>query len=350
MARPGVSYVDVAKAATKLIEQDINPTVEEVRKVLGTGSNSTINRHLRDWRSKQGQQLEAQKGIPSSLLIAVKGLYDAMNEGAEQKITRMEEAAQQKVVEIEQQRKETTSANAALILENKELENKLDEALSQIDKLTTKLDSTEQALSQQITENNSLSQRLLDKKDEIKRIENQTQHAQKNLEHYRESIRQQREEEKLAHDTALMNAEHQLRTQQGLYADCKAENKQLHQNRLDLENKLEAIQVELAKAQKQSQATELELKKQALNYNQLQKDYDTIVKSNGQINEELDASKENMAKINVQLVKEQERINSLQDSILKAEDTIVVLRDKNMFLIQEKTELATMLKKVETVK
>lgn len=38
MARIGIGYLDVAKAAVMLKEQGINPTVEEVRKSLGSGS------------------------------------------------------------------------------------------------------------------------------------------------------------------------------------------------------------------------------------------------------------------------------------------------------------------------
>ena len=35
MPRPGVTYVDVAKAATQLAEQNIRPSIEAVRGVLG---------------------------------------------------------------------------------------------------------------------------------------------------------------------------------------------------------------------------------------------------------------------------------------------------------------------------
>ena len=37
MARPGVTYLDVAKTAIQLVEQKIYPSIEEIRKALGTG-------------------------------------------------------------------------------------------------------------------------------------------------------------------------------------------------------------------------------------------------------------------------------------------------------------------------
>ena len=78
MARPGITYLDVARAAVQLKEQGLNPTVAEVRQILKTGSNSTINRHLRDWEEKQGDRIDAEKGIPAALLTVVRGLYDGL--------------------------------------------------------------------------------------------------------------------------------------------------------------------------------------------------------------------------------------------------------------------------------
>ena len=68
MARPGVTYLDVAKTAIQLVEQKIYPSIEEIRKALGTGSNSTINKYLREWRSKHGNQAELEQGLPESLV------------------------------------------------------------------------------------------------------------------------------------------------------------------------------------------------------------------------------------------------------------------------------------------
>jgi hypothetical protein len=73
MARPGVTYLDIAKAATHLVEQGHYPSIEAVRHVLGTGSNGTISRYLKAWREKQGNRLEAEQGLPETLLVVVKG-------------------------------------------------------------------------------------------------------------------------------------------------------------------------------------------------------------------------------------------------------------------------------------
>jgi len=60
MGRPGVTYLDIIKAATQLVEQGQYPSIEAVRHILSTGSNGTINRYLKAWRDKQGNRLEAE--------------------------------------------------------------------------------------------------------------------------------------------------------------------------------------------------------------------------------------------------------------------------------------------------
>ena len=53
MARSGITYTEVSNAAKQLIAAGRSPTVETIRITLGTGSNSTINAHLRDWKTRQ---------------------------------------------------------------------------------------------------------------------------------------------------------------------------------------------------------------------------------------------------------------------------------------------------------
>ncbi|WP_246221825.1 DNA-binding protein, partial [Marichromatium bheemlicum] len=53
MARPGITYKEVAAAAEALTEQGETPSIKRVRDHLGTGSPNTIHRHLSAWRAEQ---------------------------------------------------------------------------------------------------------------------------------------------------------------------------------------------------------------------------------------------------------------------------------------------------------
>lgn len=53
MPRPGLTYDDVAQAANTLNQQGTNPTIQNIRESLGTGSPITISKHLKTWKEAQ---------------------------------------------------------------------------------------------------------------------------------------------------------------------------------------------------------------------------------------------------------------------------------------------------------
>ena len=73
MARIGVTLQDVEDAAARLKLQGKPPTVARVREFLGTGSNSTIAKHLKSWRDNQYANLQTSlpESIPKSLIPAI---------------------------------------------------------------------------------------------------------------------------------------------------------------------------------------------------------------------------------------------------------------------------------------
>lgn len=50
MARHGITYNDVAKAAMHSLKTNKTPTVDGIRIILGTGSKTTITKHLKEWK------------------------------------------------------------------------------------------------------------------------------------------------------------------------------------------------------------------------------------------------------------------------------------------------------------
>lgn len=59
MARQGISKAQVYTAAAELREEGIAPTVQAVRERIGSGSYSTINTHLADWKAENAAQAVA---------------------------------------------------------------------------------------------------------------------------------------------------------------------------------------------------------------------------------------------------------------------------------------------------
>lgn len=74
--RDGVSFEDVKRAAEKLTQEGLPVTLRSVRAELGTGSLSTIQRHLQAWRMLSLPQPDAQSPLSVQVLRALATEFD----------------------------------------------------------------------------------------------------------------------------------------------------------------------------------------------------------------------------------------------------------------------------------
>lgn len=105
MARPGVAYLDVAKAAQQLVAAGRIPTIEGIRISLGTGSNSTLGNHLRTWKLKQeqNQQIATKENIPEELIAALKGIWEQVINQSDEKVQTIQHEAQNELISLKQE-------------------------------------------------------------------------------------------------------------------------------------------------------------------------------------------------------------------------------------------------------
>lgn len=85
MARIGVTLEDVSDAAARLLLDGKSPTVALVRQYLGTGSNTTISRHLKSWRAdnrKRSKNLLTDS-MPEKLIPTFESLWNTALSEAE---------------------------------------------------------------------------------------------------------------------------------------------------------------------------------------------------------------------------------------------------------------------------
>ena len=80
--RTGVTLADVARAADQLLADGERPTVEGVRKFLGTGSPATVNNLLKDYY----QALPARLNMPAAIATAATDLYKVIRGTALQEV------------------------------------------------------------------------------------------------------------------------------------------------------------------------------------------------------------------------------------------------------------------------
>ena len=100
MARIGITYEEVELTAEHLLQEGVEPTIERIRFTLGTGSNTTISKYLKEWRSVRLKAnpniLPALKTPPDPVNQAVARVWQQLQEENEAKIKEIEADVQNK--------------------------------------------------------------------------------------------------------------------------------------------------------------------------------------------------------------------------------------------------------------
>jgi len=194
MGRPGISYHDVAKAAQQLVGENKNPTIETIRQRIGSGSSSTIAPHLRTWKTKQGDTLEiaTKENLPEDFVALMKGLWQRVNDKADEQVTLMKQHHEQASNGYREQQQAFTK-------EKEIWEQKFKQLAQTHEQLARDKLGVEQTLISAHADNTtlkvqqeSLEQHLQEKQTRIDELKQLHLQSQNNLEHYRESAREQR--------------------------------------------------------------------------------------------------------------------------------------------------------------
>ena len=266
MARPGVTYHDVANAALEIQGQGKYPTVENVRACLGTGSSSTIGPHLRDWRMQQDgtSQLAVKENIPAELVSLVKGLWERVVHLGDEKIKIIEDTCEQTVKQLQAETEQRQLDLKNLQGQHHQLQQEkllltgekahLEEEMRALKEECASLLSGKETLAKQLEENQA-------RIDELHRLHQQ---VQANLEHYREAVREQRlldqrqfeqreqqlEQQGKALQTAVKQAEQKLALLEQQHTHVTQEKLQLKELNESLNQQIEKIKIHLLETEK----------------------------------------------------------------------------------------------------
>lgn len=88
--RTGVTLIDITRAADQLLAEGERPTVDGVRKVLGTGSPATVNNLLKEYY----QALPTRLNLPAAIATAAAELYQKIRETAQGEVAEKQEIFQ----------------------------------------------------------------------------------------------------------------------------------------------------------------------------------------------------------------------------------------------------------------
>ena len=267
MARGGVNKAVVQAARLAILARGENPSIDAVRIEMGnTGSKTTIHRYLKELDDGVERAEAPPAPIDDELAGLVSRLAQRLKEQAQEPIDQARE-------QFEQQRKELETRLQAADQANTQLQEHYEVQSLALTQESEALQDTRALLQTEQTRNAGLNQaladfelRLQDKDEQIRSLEEKHLHARDALEHYRNAVKDQREQEQRRHEGQVQQIQMELRQAQQSAMVRQDEITQLHRDneRLLTENRGTLRELSLMQDQlKQSNSRQDQLLEQA---------------------------------------------------------------------------------------
>lgn len=329
MGRLGVSYEEVAQAVQETQGKGKSPTVDNVRLVIGSGSKSTIARHLRDWRNQQSIARGSDGAIPSELLGLVKGLWERLRDTVEQKAYDYQCEADDKVKQTQQQLTQSQQQYASLQEQHHQLKEKLHQQIKIMNELQSAL-ALEQQENVKITERaTSQESHRQEQQSEIERLHQLLKHVQHNLEHYQTATQQLRQEQSLSMEKQRNESEQRILHLQQQLASIAAEKSSYQAQYEQTHQSLEKLQSSHAVLNQTAQ--EFQTK-----YHSLSKEHTKLIQQHQDQSHDYEMKKQYVIELQIKLAVYEDKITLLEKNLEKADDKIQILRDDFSFVSHEK--------------
>ena len=335
MARPGITYQEVLDAIHHLQGQNRSPTIETIRHYLGSGSSTTLAKHLQRWKQEQAEEGGFSEGhqLPRELVQLIQGLWQRMQEVTNEKITQLDaqhalaiDALQQEVTLQIQQYHHKSQQYDELNLAHQHL------STEQAALLNLKQQQQEAIIAHLAREEN-LQAQLHEREQRIIELHRLQKQSQENLEHYRETVREQRLQDQ------AREQERQQQLELALHA-LQRENQQLLAAKTQLEAQLVATTEALSALQEKNQQLNDANHQHSINQKAAKIEYDFLLQQKQTLFTELTEKLQSLQTLQTQSVRAESQINQLSNQLLIAEDSLTKLSIDKATLVQEKWELA----------
>jgi len=196
MARTGIDKQKVKQARQALLARGENPSIDAVRAELGnTGSKTTIHRYLRELEAEAVAKIDADAFLSDTLRTMVANLADQLQKEAQAVVDKARTDHGEQIAALFREIAERETQLAERDREISGLSNHLQEEQERHAGSKRALDEAVQDKRKLELSNKDLDARLSEKASQIASLEEKHQHARDSLEHYRQSVKEQRDAE-----------------------------------------------------------------------------------------------------------------------------------------------------------
>lgn len=346
MARAGVTYHDIAKAAEAIKAQSQEPTVDRVREHLGTGSKSTIAPLLKRWRSDRGNFADTN-GLPSDLVEVVKSLHERVQQMADHRI---EQARQEFKGLNEELRKKLDDADNTIMqldARQKDLDMQIGQLTEEIDRKSLTLEDMRVNLTKTELQRDEAISRVTDLKEIVTELKQENRDIRNHFEHYQQRTAEDRQQEREQFRATNQQMQNQLQELRGYLVQAEirisdlTETSRLHQQRT---NELEQVNAGLNRELDEKASTiekvngELEVALSKVQKQREQKD---------KLTEQLTAMERQKADVDKEVAVLSQSLEATRGTLQATQDKVMFLTDENKVILQEKAIIQGQFKQLQ---
>lgn len=224
MARPGVTYYDISRAAEAVKARGSEPTIDRVREQLGTGSKSTIAPLLKQWRNNAELNIEeSNAGLPADLISAVKSLRDRIQQASEEVVEQAKQDYQSRVQILERTLAETQKELSEALDRERTLTQQVTDLEANSRKLNGELNGLASRFAVTESERNALQSRVQELKETASELKDENRAVRDHFEHYQQRTAEDRQLEREQFQSQLRQLQSQVESLTKQLAHSQAE-------------------------------------------------------------------------------------------------------------------------------
>jgi chromosome segregation ATPase len=218
MARGGITQPLVEDARRRLLARSVHPSIDAIRAELGnTGSKTTISSHLKAIEARESTRLDDEALLSTHVTELVGQLTRQLRQDAQEAIDQAEQRHDTEVASLREALAAQTTETKQQQERNEVLAQERDDLQAEVTGLRDTLSNLHGKGRAQAQRIDGLTEQVQDKQRQVNSLEEKHEHARQALEHYRGSVKEQRDQDQRRHEQQIQQfQEEQRHLQQAL--------------------------------------------------------------------------------------------------------------------------------------
>lgn len=204
MARGGINKALVLKAREEVLKKGQNPSIDTIRIALGnTGSKSTIHRYLKELEEESAIRMDDTALLSQPIKELITRLASGLREEAQSIVGKQTEKFEEQLQDLRAKNSELAQALDALNKKHTTQLETLERVEIEVEHKNAALHKSETNAAVLKQSESKLTALLNEKQTQIQSLEEKHHHSREALDHYRQSVKEQRDQDQRRHEQQM---------------------------------------------------------------------------------------------------------------------------------------------------